>query len=91
MSLYKNRRDKYIDLKINGRIFPQWILANFKSYKLPDIMQTEDDPCFTKTKDELRKYQVFLSKYLAFLKSNKASEFLFRYKKHFPLFAKAKA
>jgi superfamily II DNA or RNA helicase len=64
MSLYKNRRDKYIDLKINGRIFPQWILANFKSYKLPDIMQSEDDPCFTKTKDELRKYQVFLSKYL---------------------------
>lgn len=64
MSLYKNRRDKYIDLKLNGRIFPQWILANFKSYKLPEIMQTDDDPCFTKTKDELRKYQVFLSKYL---------------------------
>jgi superfamily II DNA or RNA helicase len=60
-------RNKYIDLKINGRLFPSWILANFKSYKLPEIMKTTDeDPCFRKSKLELRKYQLFLSKFLDF-------------------------
>jgi len=64
MSKYK--RDKYIDLKINGRLFPSWVLANFKHYKLPDMVKSDDDPCFRKSKDELRKYQIFVSKYLDF-------------------------
>ena len=29
-------RNKYVDLKVNGRLFPSWILANFKKYKLPE-------------------------------------------------------
>ena len=62
MSKYK--KDKYINLKINGRLFPSFILANFKQYKLPDIMQTSDDPCITQQKEELLKYQLFISKYL---------------------------
>lgn len=66
MSSYKNKRDKYVDLKINGRLFPSYILANFKSYKLPEIMQSEDDPCFRKSKEELKKYQEFFGKYLSF-------------------------
>lgn len=66
MTSYKQRREKYVDLKINGRLFPSWILANFKSYKLPDIIKTDDDPCFRKSKLELRKYQIFLGKYLDF-------------------------
>jgi hypothetical protein len=27
----------YPDLKVNGRLFPLWILANFKKYALPPI------------------------------------------------------
>lgn len=57
------KNKKYIDLKINGRLFPTWVLANFKKYKLPEIMQ-DDDPCNKNTKLELRKYQIFLSKFL---------------------------
>jgi hypothetical protein len=66
MSAYKSKREKYIDLKINGRIFPSWIIANFKAYKLPEILHSDDDACFRKTKTELRKYQIFLGKFLDF-------------------------
>ena len=58
---------KYIDLKINGRLFPTWILKNFSKYKLPEIMQTGDDPCNanqTTAKQALREYQAFTSHFL---------------------------
>ncbi len=65
--LYNIRKNKYIDFKVNGRLFPSWILANFKKYKLPEIIKKAgDDPCNVKIKDELRDYQVFLSKYMDF-------------------------
>lgn len=58
-------RNAYPNLKINGRIFPIWILQNFKKYKLPEIIRKNDeDPCQIKTKFELRKYQEFISAYL---------------------------
>jgi hypothetical protein len=57
-------RDKYIDFRINGRLFPSWIMANFKAYKLPEVVKSADDPCFRKTKLELRKYQAFLGKFM---------------------------
>lgn len=60
----RKHRDKYVDLKINGRLFPSWILHNLKPYKLPEIVKTDDDPCFRKSKLELRKYQLFLSKFM---------------------------
>jgi superfamily II DNA or RNA helicase len=74
MSTYKNRRDKYIDLRFNGKLFPSWILANFKAYKLPEFAKIEDeDPCNRKSSSglELRKYQQFLGKYLDFHSINK--------------------
>ena len=55
----------YPNLKINGRIFPVWILKNFAKYKLPEIIRKDDeDPCQIKTKLELRKYQEFIGAYL---------------------------
>jgi superfamily II DNA or RNA helicase len=66
MTDYKKRKNNYVDFKLNGRLFPSWVMANFSKYKLPEIVQTEDDPCFKKSKLELRKYQVFLGKYLDF-------------------------
>lgn len=56
----------YVNLQINGKLFPSWILLNFKKFQLPEYIQKEgEDPCkMTKTKKELRKYQEFLSNYL---------------------------
>lgn len=61
----KKERNIYPNFKINGRLFPIWILQNFKKYKLPEIIRKNDeDPCQIKTKLELRKYQEFISAYL---------------------------
>jgi superfamily II DNA or RNA helicase len=58
-------KNNYPNLKLNGRIFPIWILQNFKKYKLPEIIRKDDeDPCQIKTKLELRKYQEFISSYM---------------------------
>ena len=59
--------NNYINLQVDGRLFPSWILLNFKKYKLEDTLQIEgDDACKRKQKLELRKYQEFLSAYLDF-------------------------
>lgn len=61
------KKTKYIDFKINGRLFPVWILANFKKYKLPEVIRNiADDPCDIKIKLELKTYQNFISTYLDF-------------------------
>ncbi len=59
------KRNQYVNLKINGRLFPSWIMANFKRYKLPEIFLDGSDPCNNAyTGNELRKYQQFLGDYL---------------------------
>jgi len=61
---YKNK-NKYIDLKINGRLFPSWVLANFAKFKLPEIKKDPDyDACKEKQKEGFREYQIFISKIL---------------------------
>lgn len=60
-------QQNYIDLKVNGRLFPIWIMHNFKKYKLPPIKYDGDDPCKIKDKTQvkqLRDYQKFLTSYL---------------------------
>jgi len=58
-------KNAYPNLKINGRLFPIWVLKNFAKYKLPEIIRKDDeDPCQIKTKLELRKYQEFIGAYL---------------------------
>ena len=62
-----SKNNEYIDLrKNNGRLFPSWVLLNFKKYKLPEIIiDSKSDPCNSKqVKKNLRKYQEFLSKFL---------------------------
>ena len=58
----------FIDLKINGRIFPLWVLSNFRKYKLPPIEKvTGSDPCNDKKEgqeNELRVYQKFVASFL---------------------------
>jgi hypothetical protein len=58
-------QQKYIVPNIDGKLFPSFILANFKKYKIPEILLNEsDDPCNKQTKLELRKFQMFVSKFL---------------------------
>lgn len=58
----------YIDFKVNGRLFPLWILYNFKKYNLKPIVKIPgQDPCKTSDNDEvleLRSYQKFIGAYL---------------------------
>jgi superfamily II DNA or RNA helicase len=58
----------YPDFKINGRLFPLWILKNFKKYKLDPIVKIEgEDPCNITTPSgvkELRRYQHFVGSFL---------------------------
>lgn len=59
-----------MDLRINGNLFPLWILKNFKKYKLPPfIYDSESDLCVVDKKNEkivkqLKAYQEFISAYL---------------------------
>ena len=54
-----------INLNVNGRIFPTWVMMNFKKYQLPEIFRKDgEDPCNKKIKIELNKYQEFLGQFL---------------------------
>jgi superfamily II DNA or RNA helicase len=55
--------NSYVNLKINGKMFPTWIMANFKKFKLPEILQGTD-PCNDAHSDALRKYQTFISAFI---------------------------
>jgi len=72
--------NKYVDFTINGRLFPSWILHNFKRYKLPEIIRKPgEDPCKNvgKKKDaegkeikrQLHAYQLFIGQYLDYKSS----------------------
>ena len=57
--------NKTINLEVNGRIFPSWVLKNFKKFTLPEIYrQAGEDPCNEKLKNELTLYQRFIGQFL---------------------------
>ena len=69
MNLKDNILSKPIDVNIslteNGRIFPSWIMLNFKKYLLPEIIRKEgEDPCKETLSNELTKYQKFVGDFL---------------------------
>ena len=56
---------KILNLEVNGRIFPSWVIKNFKKFTLPDIVRKAgEDPCSEKLKNELTTYQRFLGQFL---------------------------
>ena len=63
MSQYSKKNN--INLEQNGRIFPNWIMDNFKHYILPEIIRKEgEDPCNEKIGEKLTLYQEFIGQYL---------------------------
>ena len=55
-----------LKLEQNGRVFPSWIMKNFKKYVLPDVIRKEgEDPCNEEIqKGKLTTYQEFIGQYL---------------------------
>jgi hypothetical protein len=54
-----------INLEQNGRLFPSWVMKNFKQYILPEISRREgDDPCNEERVKGLTLYQQFVGQYL---------------------------
>lgn len=58
-------KEMNINLEINGRLFPSWLLLNFGNYKLPEIFHKDnDDPCNEKVIKDITVYQKFLGQFL---------------------------
>lgn len=56
---------KTINLKQNGRLFPNWVMNNFKKFILPEILRKEgEDPCNEARSNTLTPYQSFIGQYL---------------------------
>jgi len=68
MSEDNNSNNNFISLQSNGRIFPTWVLYNFKKYKMLPIEKVDgSDPCKNRNKGdeiELTLYQKFLGSFL---------------------------
>ncbi len=65
METFSKGSSNRIELKVNGRIFPLWVLKNFKKFTLPDIIRGKDeDPCQEKISNELEPYQKFIGQFL---------------------------
>jgi len=66
-------KNEFINLELNGRLFPSWILQNFKKYHLEDIKrEVGQDPCaVTLENQKLRKYQEFVGKFMDYRSPHK--------------------
>jgi superfamily II DNA or RNA helicase len=69
---YNIHHSKYVDLKKQGKLFPSWIVENFKDYILDEI-KMDGDMCTTSTKaPAIHKYQEFLANILDYNSPHKS-------------------
>jgi hypothetical protein len=66
-------KNEFINLELNGRLFPSWILQNFKKFHLDEIKrEAGEDPCAVKQGQErIRLYQEFVSKFMDYRSPHK--------------------
>ena len=61
-------KNEAINLENNGRIFPSWVMDNFKKYILPEvIIKPGEDPCNEKRVEGLTQYQQFVGQFLNYM------------------------
>jgi len=67
----KTNNNNNLKLEQNGRVFPSWIMKNFKKYVLPEVIRKEgEDPCNEAIeKGKLTTYQKFIGEYLNYRSS----------------------
>ena len=64
-------KKKTINLLSNGRLFPTYIMKNYRNFILPTNDNISDDPCELSTdKNEIQKYQAFVVKYMDYVSNN---------------------
>jgi superfamily II DNA or RNA helicase len=60
-----NNLTEMMDLNVNGKIFPLWVMKNFKEFKLPEILRMPgENVCNISEKKELNKYQTFFGNFI---------------------------
>ena len=65
---YIKPRHEILNLENNGRIFPSWIMDNFKKYILPEVLNKEgEDPCNEKRVEGITQYQAFVGQFLNYM------------------------
>jgi len=56
-----------LNLEQNGRIFPLWVMKNFKDFILPEIILKEgEDPCNEEKEEGLTLYQKFIGNFISY-------------------------
>jgi len=60
-----------INLKINGKLFPSYVMKNYKNYVIPKSSDLSGDPCADlNLKKSNKEYDDFISKYMGYKSSN---------------------
>ena len=60
-----------INLKINGKLFPSYVMKNYKNYVIPKSYDLSGDPCAdTNLKKSNKEYDKFISKFMGYKSSN---------------------
>ena len=63
--------NKKMNLKTNGRLFPTYIVKNYKNFVIPKNKELDDDPCVAlKDKNDNHQYNKFIATYMGYQSNN---------------------
>ena len=65
------KKKKKINLKINGKLFPSYVMKNYKNFVIPKSYDLSGDPCDDlNLKKSNKEYDKFISKFMGYKSSN---------------------